>query len=97
MKAVRFRPEAEADAAEAAAFYASRNPGLDEEFLAELQATLELAATAPELGTPHRMGTRRLILRRFPFSVVYRVEADFIWVVAVAHHRRRPGYWRRRT
>jgi len=41
-------------------------------------------------------GTRRYLLQRFPFSVVYRVEARRILIVAVAHARRRPSYWRSR-
>jgi hypothetical protein len=41
-------------------------------------------------------GTRRLLLQRFPFSIIYRVESTWVLVVAIAHQRRRPGYWRRR-
>jgi hypothetical protein len=41
-------------------------------------------------------GTRRYLLRRVPFSLVYRVEQTRIVIVAVAHGRRRPGYWHER-
>lgn len=97
MTPVRFRPEAAEEVAEAATFYAARAPGLAEEFLLELQKALDLATTAPDAGARYPMGTRRLLLQRFPYSVVYRPETDFVWIVAVAHQRRRPGYWRRRV
>jgi hypothetical protein len=44
----------------------------------------------------HRLGTRRLVLRRFPFAIVYRLAGEFVLVLAIAHMRRRPGYWRGR-
>jgi toxin ParE1/3/4 len=42
---------------------------------------------------PGRVDVRRRVLRRVPNSILYLVEADAIVIVAVAHHRRRPGYW----
>jgi len=51
----------------------------------------------------HELGVRRIVLRRLPYSIAYLVEQDTVWIVAVAHHRRAPGYFlprvarRRRT
>jgi hypothetical protein len=42
-------------------------------------------------------GTRRYLLKRYPYAVIYRELDDLIWVVAVAHGKRRPGYWKSRT
>lgn len=42
-------------------------------------------------------GLRRILLHRFPFSLVYSIEADLILVIAIAHHGRRPGYWQSRV
>jgi len=50
----------------------------------------------PEAWPSFEHGTRRYLLRRFPFSVVYRIEPTRIVIVAMAHFRRRPGYWRSR-
>jgi len=53
----------------------------------------------PEIGTP--VGddplTRRVLVHRFPYQVVYRLTASEILIVAVAHLKRRPGYWKDRT
>lgn len=55
------------------------------------------AVEAPAVGAPYVAGTRRLLARRFPYAVVYRVRGEqVVEIVAVAHYRRRPGYWRRR-
>lgn len=50
----------------------------------------------PEIGESLARGERRLLLRRFPYKLIYRPHADRIFIVAVAHHKRRDGYWRRR-
>jgi hypothetical protein len=51
----------------------------------------------PELGAPDRAGTRRVQIQRCPFSIIYRIQPEQLIVVAVAHHRRRPGYWQGRV
>lgn len=56
---------------------------------------LRIAAT-PRQGSPYLFGTRRYVLTRFPYSTVYLALDAYGYIVAVAHHRRRPGYWRRR-
>jgi plasmid stabilization system protein ParE len=62
----------------------------------ELDAAIARIAAAPQMWSPHLHGTRTCPLRRFPYHVVYVEEATAVLVVAVAHNRRRPGYWRRR-
>jgi hypothetical protein len=52
-----------------------------------------LIGERPEAAPPYVGNTRRFLLRRFPFFVVYRVYNGYVQVVAVAHARRRPGYW----
>jgi toxin ParE1/3/4 len=61
-------------------------------------AGLQLIAMHPEIGTvrPNALPTRQLVLRRFPYKIVYRVRAHDLYVVAIAHTSRRPGYWRDR-
>lgn len=87
-----------ADASEAAAYYAEREPQLGEAFLAELARVVEVALERPELGFPMRAGRRRWHFTRFRFSLVYRVAPDgALRILAIAHHKRRPGYWRSRT
>ena len=66
---------------------------LENAFLDEVDRVCRLLRKRPLSGRPDGLQTRRLVLRRFPFSVVYRVLAKEIQVVAEAHHRRKPDYW----
>ena len=83
-----------ADEAEAGErWYRERNATAAARFRRELERAVELIAERPEAGPPYIGSTRRFLLRRFPFFVVYRVYGRHVQVVAVAHARRRPGYW----
>ena len=68
-----------------------------EEFSADFDAAESAIAKLPEAWPRYEQGTRRYLLRRFPFSVVYRVESRRVLIVAVAHGSRRPGYWKSRV
>lgn len=90
-------PEAQEDLREAAEFYREQAGfALSQSFLAEFEHSVGLLLQHPGLGATWRHGKRRLVTRRFPFSVIYTVVGDQVHVLAVAHHGRRPGYWRRR-
>lgn len=93
---VRLHPEALAEYAEAVGFYEERAPGLGQEFFGEVQRVLRLVGEHPQLGSPFSPPYRRAYCRRFPFGVVYREEGDVVWVQAVMHLRRKPGYWKGR-
>jgi toxin ParE1/3/4 len=69
---------------------------LGERFLVQLQAVIDLIAAHPELGVPTSHGLRQLRLKRFPFSAVYGLRGQVLVIVAIAHHRRKPGYWAHR-
>jgi toxin ParE1/3/4 len=59
----------------------------------DLQETLDFVRKYPLSGKQIPKNLRRFRLRKFKYNVVYVFEADEILIVAVAHHRRRPGYW----
>jgi toxin ParE1/3/4 len=65
-------------------------------FRAEVRHMSTLIVTHPDMGAPTVGGCRFMVLDRFPFSIVYRRNADTLTIIAIAHHRRRPGYWARR-
>lgn len=101
MRQVRFHPAAAEEAEEAAAWYESEMPGLGEGFVKELTAAIALLRKnpVPSVPIPHpskRLGARRLLLGRFPYDVVFVERGDSTVIVAVAHQRRRPGYWKAR-
>jgi toxin ParE1/3/4 len=86
-------PWAEDDILSAKEFYAGQSAKLGEEFLAEVAHTFGLLSDTPEMGRPLRRGERKLLVRRFPYSVIYRFEIKQIVVLAVAHHRQKPEFW----
>ena len=91
-----FHPDAEADLKEASRFYESRMVGLGKSFSAEVERTISLIREFPDAGSPVGDRRRRVLVDRFPYSVVYRRDPDSVVIVAIAHQRRRPGYWRQR-
>ncbi|MDH4458051.1 MAG: type II toxin-antitoxin system RelE/ParE family toxin [Nevskia sp.] len=94
--AVEFHPAAAEEVEAAEAWYGERNPLAAAAFRAELSRAVESVRAHPEHGPPYLADTRRRPFRWFPFSLVYRSEPARILVIAVAHHRRKPGYWRER-
>ena len=92
-----FHPEAEQELYEAAARYESQIPELGFRFADEVERVVRLLLEHPELGSRLNDDLRHFVLRRFPFSVVYAVVADIVYVIAVAHGSREPGYWRPRV
>ena len=93
---IEFHPSAVEEALGARDWYAERSVAAAKAFLHELDHALKLVAEAPQRWPQYEYGTRRVLFRRFPFSLVYRVEGSSVQVVALMHQRRKPGYWHRR-
>ncbi|MFO0863971.1 MAG: type II toxin-antitoxin system RelE/ParE family toxin [Gemmataceae bacterium] len=86
--------EAEADLAEAKAWYASRQKGLDIRFVQSIEQGLDTIRQFPRIGKEMNRDVRRLVLRHFPYAIFYRVSEQHIAVLAVYHSRRDPRGWR---
>lgn len=97
MKRVRFHPDAEAEFIAAGEFYEAQADGLGWEFVAEVRSAARRIAAHPELGPRFSKHLRRVLVRRFPYGLLYHVEPNAIFIVAVMHLRRQPGYWKGRT
>jgi plasmid stabilization system protein ParE len=97
VKEVIFHPEARAEMRESVEFYEARLDGLGFRFLSAVEHTAERISGHPEAGAPLGGEFRKRIVPGFPYNVIYRVWEDYIYLVAVAHQHRRPGYWRERT
>jgi toxin ParE1/3/4 len=89
-------PEAEADLVDAKSWYDDVRPGLGDEFLLEVEDVLGGIRRMPELYGKVFQDLRLVLLRRFPYIVVYRVDEDQITVVAVYHTSRDPRGWQGR-
>lgn len=101
MRRVKILEKAAEEAIEAAAWYEQAYPGLGIEFDHAVNAALDLLENevvplASLSGAAGVSGIKRLMLRRFPYDIVVRESSDEIIIVAIAHHSRRPGYWRNR-
>ena len=78
--------------------YEAEVPGLGGRFITEFDRCIALLLESPAMGSPIGPRLRRFVLDdHFPYSVVYAVLGQTLYVVAVAHGSRRPGYWKRRA
>ncbi len=91
-----FTPEALREIDEAFEWYLERSVQAAESFVREVDGGLALVGASPTVWPIFHRGTRRYVLRRFPYDIVYRDRAGGVQIVAIAHHKRRPGYWQRR-
>jgi len=92
---IELHPGADEEFAAQVAYYEDQEPGLGQRFYGEVIADLHWIAANPEVPRL-RKGYRRVNLKVFPFYVSYVVERDRVWVLAVAHGSKRPGYWSKR-
>jgi plasmid stabilization system protein ParE len=97
MKLAQFHADAEQELAEAIAWYDAQRAGLGERFQEAVEKAVLHIRRFPKAGSRYdRYGTRKHVMRGFPYNVYYFELPETIWIVAVAHQRRRPGYWHRR-
>jgi plasmid stabilization system protein ParE len=95
-RTARIHPDALQEAEAATDWYAERSPRAAERFLDELTRAIDRIAGNPEQFPKFVFGTRRMVLTKFPYVIVFRETDSVVVIVAVAHSRRRPGYWRDR-
>ncbi len=90
-------PEAEAELAEAVNFYAANvSVKVARNFLSQFEQKAGLLTEFPGIGTPTTNGRRLLPIGRYPYTILYRVDAGVVRISAVAAHARRPRYWQTR-
>jgi plasmid stabilization system protein ParE len=91
-------PAALDELSDAAAFYAATaNVELGLAFVGEFERAVNVILANPNMGVVFRRARRRYLLRRFPYSILYQPAGEELRIIAVAHQRRRPGYWARRS
>ena len=94
MRRIRFIPQADAEVETETRYY-RREAGSEiaNQFVKAVEQASRLALEFPAAGSPSPANTRRVQLKKFPFSLIYRSVEDEIIVFAVAHNSREPGYW----
>jgi plasmid stabilization system protein ParE len=90
---VEFLEEARRELEEAALWYESREPGLGQRFAREVARVVEHIAAHPLLWRERPGGWRRVNCPVFPYYVAFFIRGETIYIAAVAHNHRRPGYW----
>lgn len=88
-----FRAQAREDLLEAARFYERDVAGLGAEFIAEVRTAVVRLRSHPESAPEFAAGTRRKLLTRFPYGIIYLHENASLEIVAIVHNRRDPQYW----
>ena len=96
MKAI-FHPEASEETIESARFYEARSEGLGADFLTAVADATRRIEQFPEAGPIDRANIRKRLVSGFPFTILYEIQPDLIFIAAVMHQHRRPGYWSERV
>lgn len=92
----RYHPEAEEELLDSIRYYEGKSEGLGAEFLDEVEKTLALIQSFPDLGTLLTETERRMLLERFPYGIIYTKYKDHIMIYAIMHLKRNSGYWKSR-
>jgi toxin ParE1/3/4 len=92
-----FDPAAKAELSQAALYYEDCRHGLGEEFLVAVEAAFDQIRKYPTLWRTLKGRFRRYLVQQFPYGVIYAVEGRTIYVAAVMHVKRKPGYWASRN
>jgi len=95
-RVVDLHPAAIAEGRDAREYYLAKSSRAEEHFRLEVEHAVALIRDHPETWPRYIHGTRRFILRTFPYSIVYNTDGAYTVIVAIAHARRRPGYWKGR-
>ncbi len=97
MLAVKLHDEAKQELREVAAYYRAKSPRLERAFLSEFQQACNDLRRFPLSRPRGTAGTRKSVLRSFPYNIIYLLQPMRIVIIAVAHQKRRPGYWLERA
>ena len=89
-------PEAREELLAAIDYYTDAEPGLGMAFYTEIESAIELIEGYPDFWTEIGGGIRRCLVRRFPYAILYTRETSRIFIYAIMHTKREPGYWRNR-
>jgi len=88
-----FHPDAEAEFDKAVAYYEEQQQGLGLELAREVYSTIARTMKFPDASPVLSKSSRRCLVSRFPYGVIYQVKGDALRVIAVAHLSRKPDYW----
>ncbi|MGD0059647.1 MAG: type II toxin-antitoxin system RelE/ParE family toxin [Verrucomicrobiia bacterium] len=91
-----FHPQALAEFKAEIVWYETKQDGLGAAFADDVLRTIDLLCLFPRIGSPEEAGVRTMMTKRFPFLIYYEVQEHKLWIWAVMHASREPGYWKSR-
>ncbi len=94
---VRWHPEAKLEADAAASYYKERQPGLEIRSLDALEGVPRRIQRHPQIYRKQNGNLRKCKLPRFTFGVIFQVRTGYVEIIAIAHLRKAPGYWKHRS
>jgi len=97
MNNIIFHPDIENEIKASYEWYQGQTIGLGDNFLTELETSFETIIELPDTWPKFQFNFQRFLLSKFPFSIIYQYKENTIYIVAVMHNSRKPGYWLERT
>ena len=97
MTLVIFDPEAQSEFLAAVRYYEDCQHGLGRLFRLVVESAIQKISETPFMYRILKAPFRRHLLLKFPYSIIYSIEPDHIRIIAVAHNKRKPGYWSNRV
>ncbi len=94
---IEFHPDVAKEIKSSYQWYQNQSDGLGLDYLSELESSFQTIRELPNTWPKFQKGFRRFLLRKFPFSVIYQSNENTVFVVAVMHNSRKPGYWNDRS
>jgi plasmid stabilization system protein ParE len=88
-----FDPLAGREYEDAYEYYEAQERGLGEKFRRAVWAAITILERYPKIGEEVRPGIRKILVRRFPYKLIYSISREVVYVIAVAHGHREPEYW----
>ena len=95
-KSLDIYPSALAELKSSISWYLEQNQATADKFVEEIDRAIDLVLTSPRRWPRSDFDTRKFILRRFPYAVIYHERKSVVRILAVAHGHRQPGYWKDR-
>ncbi len=97
MKPSIFHDDAQAEFDAAIGYYEEREIGLGLRFHAAIERAIQIIERHPRIGSPYKTTQlRRYVVAKFPYLIFYLELGDVVWIVAIAHSKRKPNYWKER-
>ena len=96
MHRVEFHDEADHELKAASRYYENRVEGLGERFLDDIEEAIAKIKIFPMAWPVYEEEYRRYLLNHFPYGLIYRIDSELIFIIAVTHLQRKPGYWKTR-